>query len=183
MPTAEIGRWVKGPGTDLFATLRRELGHLPLIAEDLGVITPEVEALRDGLGLPGMRILQFAFDTAENPYLPHNFDPNTVAYTGTHDNDTTRGWFATAPAQEVAFLQRYAPGAEKDIAWGLIRLAWASVADYAIAPLQDVLDLDTEARMNLPGRPAGNWGWRFRPEMLTEGVLERLRDLTEVYGR
>jgi 4-alpha-glucanotransferase len=183
-PTAETGRWAEGPGVDLFQAVRRALGNLPLIAEDLGLITPEVEALRAELGLPGMCVLQFAFGgDPENRYLPHHYEPNTVVYTGTHDNDTTRGWFATASANETALVRRYLGHEARDIAWDLMRLAWASVADYAIAPLQDVLDLGTEARMNLPGRPAGNWGWRFTPEMLTDGVLERLADLTELYSR
>ncbi len=183
-PTAESGRWVRGPGAELFAAIRRELGNLPLIAEDLGLITPEVEALRIELGLPGMCVLQFAFGgDSDNRYLPHHHQPNTVIYTGTHDNDTTRGWFTTAPAHETAFVRRYLGHEARDVAWDLIRLAWASVADYAITPLQDVLNLGTEARMNLPGRPAGNWGWRFTPEMLTDEILGRLADLTELYSR
>ncbi len=184
MPTAQLGRWVKGPGADLFQTLRRTLGGLPLIAEDLGVITPEVEELRDRFELPGMRILQFAFGGAsEDRFLPHNYDRNTVVYTGTHDNDTTHGWFTTLSGQEATFLRRYAPYVEHDVAWELIRLAWGSVADTAIAPLQDVLSLGTEARMNLPGRPWGNWGWRFTPQMLTDAALGRLTNVTEVYSR
>jgi 4-alpha-glucanotransferase len=183
-PTAEVGRWVQGPGADLLETLRQELGGLPVIAEDLGVITPQVEALRDRFHLPGMRILQFAFGGAtEDRFLPHNYEPHTVVYTGTHDNDTTRGWYESLPRKEADFLHRYAPAATGDVAWGLIRLAWASVADYALAPLQDVLSLGTEARMNLPGRPAGNWRWRFTEAMLREETVGRLRDLTEVYGR
>jgi 4-alpha-glucanotransferase len=182
--TAQHGRWVKGPGADLFETFRKELGSLPLIAEDLGLITPEVEALRERLNLPGMRILQFAFgDTPANRYLPHLYERNTVAYTGTHDNDTTRGWYAGLPTKEGDFVRRYLASDCKDVAWEMIRLAWGSVADYALAPLQDVLDLGTEARMNLPGRPAGNWTWRFGDGMLTDRVLDRLGDLTEVYAR
>jgi 4-alpha-glucanotransferase len=182
--TAAEGRWVKGPGADLFQALRRALGGLPFIAEDLGLITPEVRALREQVGLPGMRVLQFAFgDTSANPYLPHNYDRNTVVYTGTHDNDTTRGWYAALGDKEKWFLHRYAPHVGPDIAWDLMRLAWGSVADYALAPLQDVLSLGNEARMNLPGRPAGNWSWRYTPGMLNDGVLDRLGDLTEVYGR
>jgi 4-alpha-glucanotransferase len=184
-PTAEIGRWVKGPGADLFNTIRKALGgNLPLIAEDLGMITPEVESLRDQFHLPGMRILQFAFGgAAEHRFLPHNYDRNTVVYTGTHDNDTTVGWFRTLQEHERHYLRRYAPQAEQDGAWGLIRLAWASVADYALMPLQDMLNLGPEARMNMPGRPAGNWGWRFTPEMLRDDLLGRLADLTDVYWR
>jgi 4-alpha-glucanotransferase len=184
LPTAVHGRWAPGPKDDLFHALRSALGGLPLIAEDLGLITPEVKALRERLRLPGMRILQFAFgDFAANPYLPHHYERETVVYTGTHDNDTTRGWFATASEKESSYLRRYLSHVSNDVAWDLMRLAWSSVADFAIAPLQDVLSLGTEARMNLPGRPAGNWGWRYTRGMLNDGVLDRLGDLTEVYGR
>lgn len=183
-PTAQEGRWVKAPGTQLLQCLREALGGLPLIAEDLGIITPEVEALRDDFGLPGMRILQFAFGGgADNPYLPHNFTRRTVAYTGTHDNDTTHGWFATAPDHERDYVRRYLGRDGADIAWDFIRAAWSSVADYAIAPLQDILDLDAGARMNWPGRPAGNWSWRYTTDQLTPQVLDRLGDLTHIYGR
>jgi 4-alpha-glucanotransferase len=178
------GRWVKGPALDLFFALRDQLGGLPLIAEDLGLITPEVETLRDDLHLPGMRILQFAFGGApEDRFLPHNYEPNSVVYTGTHDNDTTRGWYATIADHERHFVRRYLGRDGGDIAWDLIRLAWSSVADWALAPLQDVLDLGTEARMNFPGKPSGNWGWRYTREQLTDGVLGRLEDLTRLYGR
>jgi 4-alpha-glucanotransferase len=185
MPTAEVGRWVKGPGADLFEALREQLGGLPLIAEDLGVITPEVEALRDRFHLPGMRILQFAFGGAvEDRFLPHNFETtNTIIYTGTHDNDTTRGWYDSAPDHEKDFVRRYLSRDGHDVAWDLIRLAWSSVASYALAPLQDVLSLGTEARMNLPGRPAGNWGWRYTSEQLHDGVLGGLCGVTELFGR
>ncbi len=183
-PTAEKGKWVKGPGADLFRVLREKLGGLPFIAEDLGVITPEVLDLRQDFELPGMRILQFAFGGApEKRFLPHQYERRTVVYTGTHDNDTTRGWFETLTKDELRFFRDYAPSTDGDAAWDLIRLAWASVADYAIAPLQDVLSLGNEARMNYPGRPAGNWRWRFRADMLTEGLLDRLAQLTEIYER
>jgi 4-alpha-glucanotransferase len=184
MPTAEVGRWVKGPGVDLFEALRRHLGHLPLIAEDLGVITDEVGKLRDQLGLPGMRILQFAFGGAvEDRFLPHNYEHNTVVYTGTHDNDTTRGWYGALPDHQKDFVRRYLARDAHDIAWDLVRLAWSSVADYAVTPLQDLMDLNGDARMNMPGRPDGNWTWRFRAEMLGDHITGRLRDLTEIYGR
>jgi 4-alpha-glucanotransferase len=184
MPTAEVGRWVKAPGADFLRTARSVLGGLPLIAEDLGLITPEVEALRDEFALPGMRILQFAFSDGKNPYLPHNYVRRTVVYTGTHDNDTTAGWFAALPEHERAYLHRYLPQASAaTVAWDLIRLAWSSVADYAIAPLQDVFALGTEARMNLPGRPEGNWRWRYTADRLTPDVLGRLADLTDTYNR
>jgi 4-alpha-glucanotransferase len=184
-PTAENGRWVKVPGADLFAKVKAALGgRLPLIAEDLGLITPEVEALRDQFHLPGMRVLHFAFGNGpEQPFLPHNYERNTVVYTGTHDNDTTVGWLKSLSDGERRFLRRYAPHMEQDQAWGLLRLAWASVADYALAPLQDVLNLGPQARMNLPGRPMGNWGWRFTQEMLRGEILDRLGDLTDVYRR
>jgi 4-alpha-glucanotransferase len=182
--TAETGRWVKAPGHELFRALRGALGGLPIIAEDLGIITPEVEALRDHFHLPGMRILQFAFGGAvEHRFLPHNFEHNTVVYTGTHDNDTTLGWFRTLAGHEAHFLRRYLPGVDHDPVWSLIRLAWGSVADYALCPLQDVLNLGTEARMNFPGRAGGNWTWRFRFDMLHDGVIGRLADLTDVYNR
>jgi 4-alpha-glucanotransferase len=184
MPTAEVGRWVKGPGTRLFDSLRQTLGHLPLIAEDLGLITPEVEALRDQLRLPGMRILQFAFGGAtENRFLPHHYEHNTVVYTGTHDNDTTRGWYAGISDAEAHLLRRYLARDCSDVAWDMIRLAWQSVANYALAPLQDVLNLGTEARMNSPGRASGNWSWRYQASMLTPAILDRLADITELYSR
>jgi 4-alpha-glucanotransferase len=184
MPTAEKGRWLPGPGADLINALRAELGRLPLIAEDLGLITPDVEALRVRFQLPGMRILQFAFGGAsENRFLPHNYLPNTVVYTGTHDNDTTRGWFETLSDKERDYLERYLPGGVQDISWDLIRLAWMSVANFALAPLQDVLGLGNEARMNLPGRAAGNWVWRFTRDQLTDERIERLAELTQLYQR
>jgi 4-alpha-glucanotransferase len=182
--TAQKGAWVPGPGMDLFAKLRSALGALPLIAEDLGLITPDVEKLRDSLGLPGMRVLQFAFGgDAENSYLPHNYKQATVAYTGTHDNDTTRGWFATRPEKEADHVRRYLGRDGSDIAWDLIRLGWSSVADLAVAPLQDVLNLGSEARMNTPGKPDGNWTWRIPEGALREEVLARLAEMTVLYGR
>jgi 4-alpha-glucanotransferase len=182
-PTAEEGRWVPGPGADLLAALKKALGGLPLIAEDLGLITPPVEALRDQFGLPGMRILQFAFSGPDNRFLPHHYEPNTVVYTGTHDNDTTLGWYAEAAEAERKFLHDYLPWVGKDLAWELTRVAWASVADYAIAPLQDLLRLPTEARMNFPGRPAGNWTWRFTTGQVTAAIIDRLGELTTLYSR
>jgi 4-alpha-glucanotransferase len=183
-PTAKDGRWVKAPGTELFHTLRRELGSLPLVAEDLGLITPEVVALRESFGLPGMKVLQFAFGGApDDPFLPHNYERNTVAYTGTHDNDTTVGWFKSLQSEERRRVERYVPGSGRNVAWELIRLAWSSVADTAIAPLQDVLSLGPDARMNLPGTAAGNWGWRLKPGMLKNQLLDRLGEMTETYGR
>jgi 4-alpha-glucanotransferase len=181
--TAEIGEWVSGPGADLLAAVKKGLGGLPLIAEDLGVITPPVDALRRQFDLPGMRILQFAFSGPNNRFLPHHYDRNTVVYTGTHDNDTTVGWYSDAPDYEKDFLRRYLARNGDDIAWTMIRVAWASVAAYAITPLQDLLSLPTEARMNYPGRPAGNWRWRFTTGEVTPELIARLGDLTAMYSR
>jgi 4-alpha-glucanotransferase len=183
-PTAEGGRWVKGPGVEFFKTIGQQLGKVPVIAEDLGLITEAVEDLRDELGLPGMRVLQFAFsDNHRNLYLPHNHVRNTVVYTGTHDNDTTVGWYASLPENQRTMLHRYEPGIERDPPRELIRMAWESVADYAIAPLQDLLRLGTEARMNRPGQPVGNWRWRLLPDQLTNEAVEWLGGITELYGR
>ncbi|WP_337287768.1 4-alpha-glucanotransferase [Candidatus Methylomirabilis sp.] len=186
-PTAQSGRWMPGPGADLFRAVQRELGTLPLIAEDLGLITPDVYALRDQFHLPGTRVLQFAFDGhAANPYLPHNYVPNTVAYTGTHDNATTRGWFEELPDDQRQNLWNYLRrlGGESDgVAWELIRLAWFSVAALAIAPLQDVLNLGADARMNVPGRAEGNWRWRCVEDMLAAPAFQWLHDLTKTSNR
>lgn len=183
--TAVNGRWVPGPGADFFTALENELGELPLIAEDLGFITPGVQELRDSFELPGMKILQFAFATdASNEYLPHNYPtPNCVVYTGTHDNDTTMGWFEKAPEEEREAALRYLGPTRESIAWALMRLAYQSIADLALVPLQDVLELGTEARMNLPGRASGNWSWRFKEGDLTEAHIKHLRELAETYGR
>jgi 4-alpha-glucanotransferase len=182
-PTAQAGHWVPGPGVDFFSAVQRELGTLPFIAEDLGVITPDVSALRDNFHIPGTRVLQFAFDGhADNPYLPRNFVPNTVVYTGTHDNDTTRGWYEGLPDWQRRNLWNYlgrSNGEPPEAAWELIRLAWSSTATLAIAPLQDVLNLSSEARMNVPGRADGNWRWRCTAEMLAGSAFQSLRDVTE----
>jgi 4-alpha-glucanotransferase len=182
--TAVGGRWVHGPGEELLSALRAALGELPIIAEDLGFITPEVDALRERFGLPGMRILQFAFGGAvEDRFLPHNLERNVIVYTGTHDNDTTLGWYASLTDRERAHFHQYLPGADRDPAWTLVRLAWMSVADCAVAPLQDVLRLGDEARMNRPGTASGNWRWRASAEQLAADWPERLAGLTEVYQR
>jgi 4-alpha-glucanotransferase len=182
--TAENGSWEPGPNGDLFDALKAALGSLPLIAEDLGVITPPVDALRRSFDLPGMRILQFAFAGAqEDRFIPHHYDHHTVVYTGTHDNETTVGWFANLKPAEREFLDQYSPGAAVEPAWSLIRLAWASVADLAVAPLQDVLRLGNEARMNMPGTTEGNWRWRLDPSLLTDDLLDRLAEMTVVYQR
>lgn len=182
--TAVIGRWVKGPGADFFDAMRNSLDSLPIIAEDLGVITPEVEALRDRYDFPGMKILQFAFGGDKNSdFLPHNYSANCVVYTGTHDNETTLGWYLNASAAEQDHARRYVARDGHDIAWDLIRLAFMSVADTAVVPLQDLMSLGNEARMNFPGKTGGWWSWRFTPGMLTEGMVIRLHELAELYGR
>lgn len=183
-PTAVKGRWVKGPGQAFFDAVKAALGELPIIAEDLGVITPAVEALRDQNGLPGMKVLQFAFAAdAADPYLPHNYPRNCAVYTGTHDNDTTLGWYEKAPANEQDFVRRYVARDGSDVAWDLMRLAFASVADIAVVPLQDVLRLGSEHRMNTPGKAAGNWQWRFRWSQLEPWLAPVLREMAETYGR
>jgi 4-alpha-glucanotransferase len=183
-PTAARGQWVKGPGAALFETLERALGELPIIAEDLGLITPPVVALRERFSFPGMKVLQFAFGgDADDPYLPHNYTHNCIVYTGTHDNDTTLGWFNTRGAAERQAAQRYLGRDGSDICWDMLRLAFASVADVAMAPLQDVLRLGSEARQNTPGRGDGNWCWRFRADALTPGLAHGLREMTATYGR
>jgi len=183
-PTAVHGQWVKGPGAAFFETLERAFGKLPIIAEDLGMITPPVVELRERFNLPGMKILQFAFGGgADGPYLPHNFEHNCIVYTGTHDNDTTLGWFNTRGDAERQSVLRYLHRDGCDIAWDMLRLAFASVADVAIVPLQDVLRLGIEARQNTPGRSSGNWCWRFRAQALTPGLAQQLREVTATYGR
>ncbi|MBT7191858.1 MAG: 4-alpha-glucanotransferase [Anaerolineae bacterium] len=181
--TAEKGRWVPGPGEDLFHTLKAELGELRIIAEDLGEITPDVFELRDQFNLPGMKILQFAFSDESNPFLPHHYPENCVAYTGTHDNDTARGWYDSASEHEKDFARRYMSVGGSDIAWDLIRTLWHSRAALTLAPLQDFLNLGTEARMNYPGRLGGNWSWRVRKSALSDALKEKMRDLNEKAGR
>ncbi|MEQ1764836.1 MAG: 4-alpha-glucanotransferase [Pyrinomonadaceae bacterium] len=193
--TAENGRWVEVPGKELFIALKRALGELPVIAEDLGVITPDVEELRDGFGFPGMRILQFAFGgDAKNHDLPHNFVENCIVYTGTHDNDTTVGWWhsqagagSTRDAADISrehdYCLKYLDTKGTEIHWDFIRAAWASVAHTAITPLQDVLGIGTEGRMNLPASTSGNWFWRYAEGSLTPEMIAKLRELTETYGR
>ena len=182
--SAVDGEWRPGPGEALFAAVRRELGELPLVAEDLGLITPPVEALRDGLGLPGMRVLQFAFgdDDPGSPHLPANYPAGAVAYTGTHDNDTSLGWHrGAAEAERARLAALLAPGEEPG--WGMMRLVMESRAKIAVVPLQDVLGLGSEGRMNTPGTGAGNWAWRFREGALTPELARRLRGLAAGAGR
>jgi 4-alpha-glucanotransferase len=194
--TAINGRWVNGPGAELFEAVRQALGDLPIVAENLGLITPEVEALRQKLGFPGMAVLQFAFGsgTADSEFLPHNYSRNLLIYTGTHDNDTTVGWWnstgvndSTRRPEEVQrereFVLKYLGVHGSEIHWAFIRAVLASVANLAMVPLQDVLGLGSDARMNLPARASGNWQWRYLPGMLTDAMLERLRELTILYGR
>ena len=176
-----------GSGASFFQAVQTELGQLPFIAEDLGLITADVQVLRDQFRLPGMRVLQFAFDGhADNPYLPHNFVHNTVAYTGTHDNATTRQWYEELPDYQRQnfwnYLQR-APGTSADAAPELMRMAWSSPAALAIAPLQDLLNLGSEARMNVPGHADGNWRWRVREDRLSSDAFQWLGDLTESSNR
>ncbi|MEO8573545.1 MAG: 4-alpha-glucanotransferase [Pyrinomonadaceae bacterium] len=185
-PTAEHGEWVDAPGRELFTALKNAFGELPFWVEDLGLVTPEVEALRDDFEFPGMRILQFAFGgDALNDALPHNYIRNCIVYTGTHDNDTVVGWWNSLPPYSDArkFCEKYLSTDGHEVNWELIRAAWASVADMAVAPLQDVLGRDNEARMNLPSSTSGNWQWRFGEGDLTDEVVSRLKELTEIYGR
>jgi 4-alpha-glucanotransferase len=186
-PTAQTGHWVAGPGADFFTAVQAELGGLPFIAEDLGLITLDVGALRDQFRLPGMRVLQFAFDGhPDNPHLPHNYVSNAVVYTGTHDNPTTRGWYADLPGPQREHMWNYLrrpSGESPEVAWELIRLAWSSAAALAIAPLQDLLNLGPEARMNVPSRAEGNWRWRTTEEMFSDPAFHALRELTETSKR
>src|SRR5215467_8038551 len=186
-PTAQSGQWVQGPGAHFCEAVQNELGHLPFIVEDLGVITPDVEALRDQFRLPGTRVLQFAFDGhPDNPYLPNNFVPNTVAYTGTHDNAPTRQWYEELPDYQRqnfwSYLKR-APGESAEAVPALLSLGWSSMAALAIAPLQDLLNLGAESRMNVPGRAGGNWRWRCPEDMLADKAFDWLRELTEASKR
>ena len=193
--TAVNGRWVNVPGKELFSALKNAFGDLPFWAEDLGVITPDVEDLRDSFGFPGMRVLQFAFggDSASRD-LPHNYIPNSVAYTGTHDNDTTVGWFhshagrdSTRHASEISrehnFCLTYLNSDGREIHWDFIRAVWESVSDTAIVPMQDLLGLGNEARMNLPASTIGNWNWRCRETDFSNETADRLREMTTTYGR
>jgi len=184
--TAMNGLWVKAKGQAFFELLKKELGDLPIVAEDLGVITPEVEALRDNFGLPGMKILHFAFDSDRaNPFLPFNYvNRNCLVYTGTHDNDTTVGWFDKRTEEEKARVVDYLGAIASDgIHWSLIRLAMGSVANIAIFPLQDILGLGSEGKMNTPGVATGNWAWRYHPDELTDDLKNNLGYLTYLYGR
>ncbi len=186
-PTAQSGQWVSGPGAEFFRAVLRDLGFLPFIAEDLGVITPDVQALRDQFNVPGTRVLQFALDrNPNNPYLPENYVPNSVVYTGTHDNNTTRGWYEGISNDQRLNVTQYLTRHKQENgepAMALLRLAWSSVAALALAPLQDLLNLGADARMNVPGRAEGNWRWRCTEDMLTSPAFQWLRDLTKSTNR
>ena len=183
--TAINGKWVKGPAADFFTVVKEALGDLPIIAEDLGEITPDVIELRNQFALPGMKILQFAFSSdASDKFLPHNYEHNFVVYSGTHDNDTTIGWYkGTATEKERDFFRRYLRTDGHDAAWNMIDACFRSVANTAIVPLQDLLSLGTEARMNFPGTASGNWSWRFTPAQISDFLTSRLKDVTTIYGR
>jgi 4-alpha-glucanotransferase len=184
--TAINGKWIEAPGEAFFKLLKADLGELPIVAEDLGVITPEVEALRDRFSFPGMKILQFAFDSDRaNPFLPYNYvNRNCVVYTGTHDNNTTIGWFEQrSPEEQARVIDYLGCLSPEGIHWSLIRLALGSVANLAIFPLQDILGLGSEAKMNMPSHPEDNWEWRYQSEALTSELSDRLKHLTYLYGR
>jgi 4-alpha-glucanotransferase len=182
--TAVEGQWVKGPGHHFFHAMKEKLRELPIIAEDLGVITKEVIQMRDDFNLPGMKILQFAFAAdPDDDFLPHNYTEHCVAYTGTHDNNTTRGWYEAAPEREKDFCRRYLARSGQDIAWAMIRVLWRSTAAWVLAPMQDFLSLGNWARMNYPGNPSGNWDWRMHPDAINESLIRRLYDTNYLYGR
>jgi 4-alpha-glucanotransferase len=181
--TAANGRWRPGPGRALFDAVRKELGDVLLVAEDLGTITPDVQAPLEETGIPGMKVLQFAFYGDDGPYLPHRYTSNAVVYTGTHDNDTARGWWNGLTGEERGRVRDYLGSDGADIAWDLIRAAYTSVADRAIVPVQDVFGLGSEARMNTPGEGGNSWSWRAREEDFTPARADRLRSLAGLTGR
>ena len=184
-PTAEIGEWRKGPGIELFETMKKELGDKKVIAEDLGFLTPSVIKLVKKTGYPGMKILEFAFDSREeSDYLPHNYDKNCVVYTGTHDNETTLGWYKALPKADKKFANEYL-GIKyaRDAVWAMIRLAFGSVSDTAIIPMQDYLELDKTARINTPSTLGGNWVWRMKSDALSKELCQKMHDYARIYGR
>ena len=182
--TAQNGKWVRAKGFDMLTKLRGQIGHLPLIAEDLGIITPEVEKLRLDFGLPGMKVLQFAFLTdAANEYLPHNYTRNFVAYTGTHDNNTTLGWLKSLEGEEKSMVKSYLKGTRKNALKNAIEITWSSTANIAIAPFQDILQLGSKSRMNTPGTANGNWSWRFQWKQVKSKRKVFLKDITKKYNR
>lgn len=182
--TAVDGRWVAGPGENFFRILQKAVGGLPLVAEDLGLITKDVHALRRALGIPGMAVLHFAFGgEADNIYLPHNVEPNSVIYTGTHDNNTSCGWYDEIDEHTREHVRRYFGCQGQEIAWGLIRAAQRSVAQTVVIPVQDLLSLGASARMNTPSSTSGNWAWRMREGVLDKSISGRLRAMTKMFGR
>ncbi len=183
--TAKNGQWKEGPGMDLFGQLRDKLGELPIIVEDLGYLTPSVYQLLEDSGFPGMKVIQFAFDSRDgSEYLPHTYSKHCVAYTGTHDNDTVMGWIETAPEETVAFAKEYLNlTKEEGYNWGMMRGIWSSVADMAIVPMQDLLGLGSEARMNTPSTLGDNWKWRMKSDAITEELTTRLYSYMQMYGR
>ncbi|MBC8173850.1 MAG: 4-alpha-glucanotransferase [Chitinophagales bacterium] len=182
--TAINGKWIDGPGMKLFDAIKNELGDIPVIAEDLGLITPDVIELRDHFNLPGMKVLQFAFDSGEtNDYIPHNYIKNCVVYTGTHDNETVNGWFEHAKEEDKKYILDYLHTDGENIVWDLIRCAWASVANTAIVPMQDLLNLGAEARMNLPGTTINNWQWRMLKDDINDTLADKLAHITLLFGR
>lgn len=182
--TAVVGEWIKAPGMAFFEAMKEQLGELPLIAEDLGVITPEVKRLRDTFEFPGMKILQFAFGGEQNSeFLPHTFIANSVVYPGTHDNETVLGWYQNAAYPEQDHIRKYMGINGHDISWDMIRLSHMSVSNMSIIPMQDLMTLDNSARMNFPGKVGGYWRWRFTWESFDTFIRYRLRDMTEIYGR
>ena len=184
LPTAEKGEWIEGPGASLLKALQASLGSLPLLAEDLGFMTPEVAKLRGAFGLPGMKILQFGLEGGPTSHeLPHHYEPLMAAYTGTHDNETARGWYGAATEETRDFARRYLAVGESGVVAGMVRAIWASVADWAIVPMQDVLELSSEARLNVPGRAEGNWKWRMTNEQWKRAPKDWLADLSRIYGR
>jgi len=180
-----VGEWVDGPGKDLFDTIEKEMGELPFIAEDLGVITPDVVELRERYHLPGMRLFQFAFwENANHEFLPHTYPINCVAYTGTHDNDTTRSWFEHAPKHEQRFASRYLGyPSSNHVTQAMLRGIWSSVAVFAITPMQDFLNLGGRARMNLPATTAGNWRWRMQPDAVKAELITWIREMNITFNR
>jgi 4-alpha-glucanotransferase len=186
-PTAQIGKWIKAPGKELFKTIKKDLGDLPIIAEDLGVITPTVEKLRDDFGFPGMKILQFGFgENGDKNFLPHNFVKNCVVFTGSHDNDTTAGFFEKEKENKTGvyeWTQKYLNYYGDNITQELIRVAYASVAVFVVIPMQDILGLGSEARMNFPGKLGGNWNWRFEWNQVNPELPKHLKSLIDLYER
>ncbi len=193
-PTAEVGRWVLGPGKDFFSQILAGLSGSgdrsifdtedpPIIAEDLGFITPDVTSLRDEFNFPGMKVLQFAFTSPENDFLPHRYPQHCVVYTGTHDNDTSRGWLLKAPAEQKTFALRYLHASEPEFTREMIRAAWRSIAVFALAPMQDWLDLGSEARLNYPSRLGGNWVWRMPGGSLAEKLQQEICEFNSLYQR